>query len=121
MLVKIAPPGESGVAVGSADELARLLDGVMVDVAAVALDAGFFGAKAADWLHAVAKSSPAAPLALHLDPLSAFARSGASPGPIESHLIAAAGVAVRLAEPYPKASLFLASGAVVHEAGGSEA
>ena len=35
--------------------------------------------------------------------------AGVSPGPIEAHLIAAATAAARLAEPYPKASLFLAS------------
>jgi methylmalonyl-CoA mutase len=46
---------------------------------------------------------------------------GESPGPIESHIVSAATVGARLAETYPKASLFLASGRVVHEAGGGEA
>jgi len=121
LLIRIDPTGEAGVAAGSADDLARVLDGVLLDVAPVALDAGFLGVKAADWLAAAAKGAPAARLALHLDPLSAFAVSGASPGAIEAHLIAAAGVAARLAEPYPKASLFLASGAPAHAAGGGEA
>jgi methylmalonyl-CoA mutase len=53
--------------------------------------------------------------------LSAFAEAGASPGPVEAHLVSAATVAVRLAETYPLAQLFLASGRVVHEAGGGEA
>jgi methylmalonyl-CoA mutase len=121
LLLKIDPSGERGVAIGSADGLGRALEGVLLDVAPVGLDAGFLGPKAADWLGALAKDSPAAELALHLDPLSAFAEAGASPGPIEAHLISAATVAARLAEPYPKASLFLASGRVVHEAGGGEA
>ena len=120
-LLKIDPTGASGVAIGSAAGLAEVLDGVVLELASVALDAGFFGVRAADWLAAAAKSSPGALLAFHLDPLSALAETGASPGPIESHLIAAANAGVRLAEVYPKASLFLASGRVVHEAGGGEA
>jgi methylmalonyl-CoA mutase len=98
-----------------------VLDGVLLDVAPVALDAGFLGPKAADWLGAAAKGAPAARLSFHLDPLSALATSGSSPGPIEAHLIAAAAVAAGLAETYPKASLFRASGRAAHEAGGGEA
>jgi methylmalonyl-CoA mutase len=121
LLLRLDPTGAAGVAAGSADDLARVLDGVLLDVAPVALDAGYLGPKAADWLGAAAKGAPAAQLSFHLDPLSAFARTGASPGPIEAHLIAAAGVAARQAEPYPRASLFLASGRVAHEAGAGEA
>ena len=113
--------GEGGVAVGSADDLAEVLDGVLIDVAPIALDAGYLGPRAAGWLSAAAKGSPAAPLAFHLDPLSAFARSGESPGPIEAHLTAAGEAAARLTPIHPRASLFLASGAVVHECGGSPA
>ena len=120
-VVSLDPTGQAGVAVGSAADLARVLDGVLLEMAPVALDAGFLGPKAADWLAAAAKGSPTALLAFHLDPLSAFARTGASPGPVESHLISAATVAARLAQAHPKASLFLASGRVVHEAGGGEA
>jgi methylmalonyl-CoA mutase len=121
LLLRLDPTGAAGVAAGSADDLARVLDGVLLDVAAVALDAGYLGPKAADWLAAAAKGAPTARLSFHLDPLSAFAAAGASPGPIEAHLIAWANVAARLAEPYPRASLFLASGRVAHEAGASEA
>jgi methylmalonyl-CoA mutase len=110
-----------GVVIDSAEALAQLLDGVLIDVAPVALDAGFLGPTAADWLSAAAKGSPAAPLAFHLDPLSAFALSGESPGPIESHLIASANLAARLTVVHPRASFHLASGTVVHEAGGSPA
>jgi methylmalonyl-CoA mutase len=120
-VVRIDPTGETGVAVGSADELARVLSGVVLELAPAGLDAGFLGPKAADWLGSVAKASPGAKLNFHMDPLSAFAESGASPGPIESHLVSAATVGVRLAETYPHGELFLASGRVVHEAGGGEA
>jgi methylmalonyl-CoA mutase len=121
VVLRLDPTGQAGVAVGSADDLARVLDGVVLELASVALDAGFLGVAAAGWLAAAAKSSPSARLEFHLDPLSALAEVGSSPGPIEAHLIAAANAGARLAEPYPKASLFLASGRVVHEAGGGEA
>ena len=120
-LIRIDPTGQTGVAVGSAQGLERVLNGVMLELAPVALDAGFLGPQAADWLAAAAKGSPAAKLFFHLDPLIAFARAGESPGPIESHLISAATVARRMANSYPDAGLFLASGQVVHEAGGGEA
>jgi methylmalonyl-CoA mutase len=121
VILAIDPTGETGLAVGSAEGLARALDGVLLELAPVALDAGFLGPKAADWLGAAAKSSPTARLLFHLDPMSAFAQAGESPGPVESHLISAATVAARLADTYPLAGLFLASGRVVHEAGGGEA
>lgn len=121
VVVRIDPAGEAGVAVGSAEGLARVLEGVELELAPVALEAGFLGPQAADWLHALAKSSPGARLLFQIDPLSAFAEAGFSPGPVESHVIAAANVAARLSQAYPKAGLFLASGRVVHEAGGGEA
>ncbi|WP_333586333.1 methylmalonyl-CoA mutase family protein [Phenylobacterium sp.] len=120
ILLRLDPTGETGAAVGSPEALAALLDGVILEAAPVALDAGFLGVAAADWLSAAAKASPGALLQFHLDPLSAFARAGESPGPIEAHLFAAAGAGARLAQAYPKAQLFLASGQVSHEAGAGE-
>lgn len=105
----------------SADALNRALQGVVVELAPVGLDAGFLGPKAADALSAVAKASPTALLSFHMDPLSALAQDGQSPGPIESHLISAATVGARLAQTYPQAQLLLASGRVAHEAGAGEA
>ena len=120
LLLRLDPTGADGVAVATPDDLARVLAGVELELAAVALDAGFAGVAAAEHLHAVARSAPRARLALHLDPLSAFARAGSSPGPIDAHVAAAAEVAARLRQTYPEATVFLASGAVVHEAGGAE-
>ena len=121
ILLSIDPSAAEGAAIGSAPALGEALDGVLLELAPVALDAGFLGPAAADWLAAAAKASPPALLEFHLDPLSALAVSGRSPGPIESHLIRAATTAARLAESYPRAGLFLASGRPVHEAAGSEA
>ena len=120
-LIVIDPAGQDGVAIGSAEDLARVLGGVMLEFAPIAVDAGFLGPKAADWLGSAAKSSPTALLSFHFDPLSSFAREGASPGPVESHVVSAATVGARLIATYPKAGLFLASGRVIHEAGGGEA
>ncbi len=103
------------------DALARALKDVIVELAPVGLDAGFHGPQAADALHAVAKASPGAWLNFNLDPISTFAETGASPGPVEAHIISAATVAARHAQTYPQAQLFLASGRVAHEAGGGEA
>lgn len=119
LLLAIDPTGQTGVAVGSAEDLAKALDGVMLDLAPVALDAGYLGPRATDWLGTLAKAAPNAPLAFHMDPLTTFAETGASPGPIESHIISAATVAARLATTYSKASLFLATGRAAHESGGS--
>lgn len=121
VLVKLDPKGAAGVAVGSQEGLARVLDGVLLDLAPVALNAGFMGVDAAEWLGALAKGAPNAPLTFHLDPLTQFAQKGSSPGPIESHLVAAATTALRLSRTYPKATTFLAAGRIAHEAGGSEA
>lgn len=121
VLVKLDPKGRSGVAVGSKDDLARVLNGVLLDIAPVALNAGLLGPDAADWLGELAKGGPEAELYFHLDPLTAFAQGGGSPGPVESHIIHAATVAVRLQRTYPKAGLFMASGRIAHEAGGTEA
>jgi methylmalonyl-CoA mutase len=96
--------------------LARTLEGVVTEVALVALDSGDAGLAAAHALNASAKASPGARLAFHLDPMSAFAVAGG-----EGQVADAAKLAARLAETYPKASLFLASGRVVHEAGGTAA
>ncbi|HEY0051775.1 MAG TPA: methylmalonyl-CoA mutase family protein, partial [Caulobacteraceae bacterium] len=89
--------------------------------APVALDAGFDGPQAADRLAVVAKGSPQALLAFHLDPLTAFAQAGASPAAMDEHLLTAANTAARHVPAFPRASLFLAAGRAAHEAGGSDA
>lgn len=106
-------------AIASGQDLSRALDGVVIEAAPIALDAGFLGAEAASWLAEIAKDAPAARLGFHLDPLGAFAEAGESPGAIEAHVRRAAALAAELSEPYPRATMFLASGRAAHEAGGS--
>lgn len=121
LVLRLDPTGQDGAVIVSQDDMAMALDGVLLDAAPVALDAGWLGPQAADWLSVVAKGAPRAALSFHLDPLSLFAQTGSSPGPIEAHVAAAANVAVRHAEAYPQARLMLASGRVAHETGGAEA
>ena len=120
VLLKLDPTGETGIAVGGAADLSTALDGVFLELAPVALDAGFLGPQAADWLGELGKRAPNAPLSFHMDPLSAYAASGVCPGAIDSQIALAAETGARWAVPYAKATVFLASGRVVHEAGGSE-
>ncbi|MDP1913231.1 methylmalonyl-CoA mutase family protein [Brevundimonas sp.] len=108
-----------GAVLADSEPLARALDGVALELAAVGLDAGLDGPEAANALAVAAKGSPRAKLMFHMDPLSAFAEAGAAPRAIEEHLTLAANTAARHAGAYPEASFFLASGRVVHEAGGS--
>ncbi|CAN7370666.1 methylmalonyl-CoA mutase family protein [Brevundimonas sp. LjRoot202] len=108
-----------GAALADSEPLARALDGVALELAAVGLDAGLDGPEAANALAVAAKGSPRARLMFHMDPVSAFAETGEAPRSLEEHLTLAANTAARHAGAYPEASFFLASGRVVHEAGGS--
>lgn len=102
-----------------AAKLARALDGVALELAPVALDAGFKGVKAAEALSTVAKGSPRAKLAFHLDPISAYAEAGGAPSDFAGIMAETAKAAASHSATYPEATLFMASGRVAHEAGGS--
>ncbi|CAN5233784.1 methylmalonyl-CoA mutase subunit beta [soil metagenome] len=109
----------SGSVLSDSEPLAKALTNVSLELAAVGLDAGLDGPDAANALAVVAKGSPRAKLMFHMDPISAFAAAGGSPRAISEHLSIAANTAERHAGAYPEATHFLASGRVVHEAGGS--
>ncbi|CAN5467503.1 methylmalonyl-CoA mutase subunit beta [soil metagenome] len=109
----------SGAVLLDSEPLAQALANVSLELAAVGLDAGLDGPDAANALAVVAKGSPRARLMFHMDPISAFAEAGGSPRAISEHLSIAANTAERHAGAYPDATHFLASGRVVHEAGGS--
>ncbi|PZQ43098.1 MAG: methylmalonyl-CoA mutase, partial [Phenylobacterium zucineum] len=101
------------------EPLSRALDGVAMELAPVALDAGIDGPDAANALAVAAKGSPRAQLLFHMDALTAFAEAGGSPRPIAAHVELAANTAARHAGAYPQARFFLATGRAAHEAGGS--
>jgi methylmalonyl-CoA mutase len=102
-----------------ARDIESVLAGVVLEAAPAALDAGFDGPAAARRLAEAARGSPAARLAFHMDPLSAFALAGLSAGPVAAHVALAARTAAELLPAHPEASFLLASGRVAHEAGGS--
>jgi methylmalonyl-CoA mutase len=108
-----------GAALADSALLTAALEGVALELAAVGLDAGLDGPEAANALAVAAKGSPRARLMFHMDPVSAFAETGEAPQSLEEHLSLAANTAARHAAAYPEARLFLASGRVAHEAGGS--
>jgi methylmalonyl-CoA mutase len=116
LLISVDPAGETGVAIGGRQDLERLLEGVFMDLATVALDAGPRSVVVAQWLLDVGEARTLRPrLALHVDPLTSLAETGS--GTIAAGIDAGAALAARdLA-----ASVFLASGRAVHEAGGGEA
>lgn len=104
-------------AAASTSDIARVLEGVALELAPVGLEAGIQGVQAARALAAAAKGSPRARLMLHLDPVSVAARLGR--GGLDADLALAAEEAARQAATYPLARLFLASGRTAHEAGGT--
>ncbi|HEV7229569.1 methylmalonyl-CoA mutase family protein [Brevundimonas sp.] len=109
----------SGAVLTDSAPLGRALDGVTLELAPVGLDAGLAGPDAANALAVAAKGAPRAKLMFHMDPASAFAATGAASRSMEEHLTLAANTAARHAGAYPEARFFMASGRVVHEAGGS--
>lgn len=110
-----------GTVTRDTDSLARAMDGVQLELATVALDAGTGFAEAAEALAEAGGGAPRARLALHMDPLSALVEAGGGRLSFADALQQAAAVAARHAGTYPLATAFLASGQVVHEAGGTAA
>ncbi|WP_406283235.1 methylmalonyl-CoA mutase subunit beta [Embleya sp. NBC_00896] len=100
-------------------DLARVLDGVLLDLAPVALATGADFVPAADALLAVLRASDVAPGELRgnlgADPISLHARTGAG-----ADLAAAAELAVRARAEFPALQAIAVDGQPYHEAGGSE-
>jgi len=109
----LLPVEAAGLA--SSDAMGQALDGVLLELATVALDGGVAAVQAANALAVAAKGAPLAKLAFHLDPVTTIARDG------PDLFAASVQTAMRHQGAYPEAQLFLASGRFVHEAGGTEA
>lgn len=95
-----------GISVRSADDLRRVLDGVLLDIAPVALRAGIYGEVAAQWLREIA---PDAMGDLGVDPIGALVTYGELPQGLQ--IEATSG----------KLRTYLASGVPASNAGASEA
>ncbi|MFG2223090.1 methylmalonyl-CoA mutase family protein [Streptomyces sp. NPDC048644] len=113
--------GADGIPVAS---LPQALDGVYLDLAAVALDAGADFAAAADELWRLYGTAGvplgAATGTLGADPLGIVARGG-SDAALDAHLSAAAELAVRCAAQAPGLRALSVDALPYHEAGGSAA
>lgn len=115
----VDPYGLNGVQTRNEHDLYTVLDGVNIEAASVALNAGAYGLDVANLLIEVenAANAPKAELrtAYGVDPIGAALSLGALPFPVAD----AAAFAAALNRP--KATALAASSRAVHDAGGSEA
>lgn len=123
--IRVDAAGEQGVIARSAADLTKMLDGVQLDLAGVALEAA--GASSAQGLElaallaeAAGKQSPTAMLAFNVDPIGALARTGALPDTAEDELKAAADFVRDARAAFPKSRFLRVDARPVHEAGGTE-
>jgi methylmalonyl-CoA mutase len=116
----VDPTGVDGVALRDRSSMARALDGVFVNLAPIALDAGSYGLEAAELLAAYLKDAgaAAAPPSFNIDPIGALMRTGRM---AQGDLAAAAAFACAWPDHFPTARYLRADARPVHEAGGSEA
>jgi methylmalonyl-CoA mutase len=115
----IDPYGANGIQARNEDDLHTILDGVNIEAAPVALNAGAYGLDVANLLIEIenAANAPKAELrtAYGLDPIGVALSLGALPFSVAD----AAAFAVQLNRP--KSTALAASARAVHDAGGSEA
>jgi methylmalonyl-CoA mutase len=98
--------------------LRAALEGVMLDVAPIALNGGRRGLEAAQALAALLPAG-AAP-AFNLDPIGAWLARGAAPSPLTAEVDAAVALAKDLSARFPKGTVLMVSAPRCgHEAGGS--
>lgn len=107
----------SGISIRSAEELAQVLDGVLLDVAPVSLRAGVHGLVAAQWFTRLLAERGVAGVDavgdLGVDPVAALVMTGEADTDLEP--------AVALAQSGTRLRVFTASGAPACDAGASEA
>ncbi len=114
-----------GTRLASGDDVARALDGIMLDLIAQRLEpAAFDGAALARHIMRHVETRKLAPhtltIAFGLDPIGDLARHGGSPRPFDAILRESAAAARDIAA-FKNASVFTADGRAIHEAGGSQA
>lgn len=114
----IDPSGGRGVAIASIDDLKRALDGVIFEIAPIALDAQSFSLAAAKSLLTLTRGAPNAKPAFNLDPLGALMRDGAWGDCTPD---SAAAFARDIADVFASAQAIRVDARPAHEAGGSEA
>ncbi len=124
--LRVDAAGEHGIVARSAADIGKILRGVQLDWAPVALEAA--GASSTQGIELAAllaaavdaRAAGSAAIAFNVDPIGALARTGALPGPAEEEMAQAATFARDVAREFPKATALRADSRPVHEAGGTE-
>jgi len=116
-----AARGIDGIAISNLDQLGEVLDGVYLDMAGVALEAGAAAPSAAALLAAHWRENGMAPDSaigsFRYDPLGEIARTGELPCSPEDALAAAGGLAAETARDWPKARALAVDTGIYVEAG----
>ncbi|MEQ1782721.1 MAG: methylmalonyl-CoA mutase family protein [Hyphomonadaceae bacterium] len=124
--LRVDAAGEHGVVARSSADIERLLRGVKLDLAPLALEAaGASSAQGIELAALVAASlssgvAATALIAFNVDPIGALARAGALPGSADEEIAQATAFAIDIAKQFPKATALRADSRPVHEAGGTE-
>lgn len=125
VVLRLAAPGQSGIAISSAVDFARLLSGVYLDFAPIVIDAGANAEIAADQfaeaLSALGQDPAKVSVRFDIDPLGVAARTGHSALPLANAVAAATKTAAALKSRFARARTIVVDARVAHEAGASEA
>jgi methylmalonyl-CoA mutase len=125
VVLQIAAPGQTGIAIASASDTAAALAGVYLDYAPVQLLGGIGALDAARHFLAALKLLKAKPgeaaSFLNVDPIGTLARLGTAGAPIQSALGDAAKLAGEARASAANLASVLVDATVPHEAGASEA
>lgn len=117
--------GEEGIAIANLDHLSQVLEGVYLNMAGVALDAGASAPAAAALLAAHWRESGIAPEeaigSFRYDPLGTLARTGELPASPEDSLAAAGALAAETARDWPSVRALAVDTGIYVEAGATAA
>jgi methylmalonyl-CoA mutase len=123
--LRIDGTGANGVQLCTSEDFAVALRGVDASIAAVALDSGRgMGARTAGLLGQWAEGTGTAAklkLDFNMDPLGALAKTGRIEGGLDAAFAKVGALGAALGKTFPAANLLRIDGAMIHEAGGSEA
>lgn len=125
IVLQIAAPGQDGIAISGAADMARALQGVHLDFAPVQLSAGIDGIGAARHFlaaEAVLKAKRGSAVSrLNADVIGALARFGTPGAPVENALAETAKLAGEARKSAVPLTTVLVDATIPHEAGASEA
>jgi methylmalonyl-CoA mutase len=125
VVLQIAGPGQNGISIASASDMAAALAGVYLDYASVQLRAGLGGPEAARHflgaLKLLGTKRGDAVSFLNVDPIGTLARFGTAGAPIKDALVDAVKLAGEARASGANVATVLVDATVPHEAGASEA